>query len=122
MKTTRQLALSLCLLLLLPYAAIGQEEISFRGQVAPLLISNCLACHGPKKAEGGFRVDSFERLSQEGDSGAAGLVPGNVKESEVFRRIASEDEDERMPLEGDPLPAEHVDLIKKWIEQGAKQK
>ena len=120
MKTTRQLSLSLSLLLLLPLAAIAQEEISFRAQVAPLLISNCLACHGPKKAEGGFRVDSFDRLSQEGDSGAAGLVAGKLEESEFFRRIVSEDEDERMPLEGDPMPAEHVEVIKTWIEQGAQ--
>ncbi len=119
MKTTRHMAFSLCLLLLVPLAAVGQDEISFRGQVAQLLINNCLACHGPKKAEGGYRVDSFERLSQEGDSGAAGLVAGKLEESELFRRIISEDEDERMPLEGDPLPPEHVDLIKQWIEQGA---
>ncbi|MDP7204765.1 MAG: c-type cytochrome domain-containing protein, partial [Pirellulaceae bacterium] len=119
MKTTRHMVFSLCSLLLVPLAAVGQDKISFRGQVAPLLINNCLACHGPKKAEGGYRVDSFERLSQEGDSGAAGLVAGNLEESELFRRLISEDEDERMPLEGDPLPPEHVDLIKQWIEQGA---
>jgi WD40 repeat protein len=120
MKTTRQLALSLSLLLLLPLAVMAQEEISFRAQVAPLLISNCLACHGPKKAEGGFRVDSFDRLSQEGDSGAVGVVAGKLEESEIFRRIVSEDEDERMPLEGDPMPAEHVEVIRTWIEQGAQ--
>jgi WD40 repeat protein len=117
---TRQLALLLFLPLLLPAVSSAEDEISFRAQIAPLLLSNCLACHGPKKAEGGFRIDSFERLLLEGDSGAVGLIAGNVEESEFFRRIVSDDEEERMPLEGDPLPAEHVELIKKWIEQGAK--
>ena len=37
-----------------------QPPVSFRKDLAPILQENCLACHGPKKAEGGYRVDSFE--------------------------------------------------------------
>ncbi|MCO6459488.1 MAG: hypothetical protein J5I93_29600 [Pirellulaceae bacterium] len=94
--------------------------MSFRRDVAPLLLDNCLACHGPKKAEGGWRVDSFERLMQAGASEAPGFVAGDVDSSEAFRRMISDDEAERMPLDGDPLPAEQLALIRRWIESGAK--
>lgn len=95
------------------------EPVSFRAEIAPLLINNCLACHGPKKAEGGYRVDSYERLLSEGDSGSAGVTGKNIEESELFRRLVSEDKDERMPLESEPLTAEQIDLVKRWIVEGA---
>ena len=51
----------------------AEDPVSFRAQIAPVLINNCLACHGPKKAEGGYRVDNYERLLSEGDSGSVGV-------------------------------------------------
>ncbi len=110
------------------YLAIGSmsastalaDPVSFRNDLAHGLLDNCLACHGEKKAEGGYRVDTFELLFGEGDSGMAGFVAGDLEESEAFRRIVSDDVDERMPLEGDPLPDEFVTLLRQWIEEGAK--
>ncbi|MBW3599152.1 MAG: hypothetical protein KY475_18015 [Planctomycetes bacterium] len=98
----------------------AEDAVSFRADVAPILLSNCLACHGSKKAEGSYRIDSFERLSQGGDTGLAPFTAGDLDDSELYRRITSEDEGERMPLEGEPLPEEHVTIIRKWIEQGAE--
>ena len=83
-------------------------------------MNNCVACHGVKKAEGGYRVDSFERSIKEGDSGSAGFAAGNLEDSEAFRRLSSDDLDERMPLKRDPLSAEQIAFFKRWIEQGAK--
>ena len=74
---------------------------------------------GPKKAEGGYRVDSYERLLNEGDSGSAGVTGKDIEDSELFRRIVSEDKDERMPLESDPLTAAEIALVKRWIVEGA---
>jgi hypothetical protein len=99
-------------------SALGQT-VSFRSQVAPILVNNCLACHGPKKAEGGYRVDNFERLMAAGESGSHGFSPKAVDASEAFRRIVSTDVVERMPLEGDPLTPDQIELIKKWIDEGA---
>jgi hypothetical protein len=93
---------------------------SFRRDVAPILLEKCLACHGPQKAEGSYRVDTFERLMTAGDSGLAPFTSGDLDDSERLRRIASEDESERMPLDSEPLPEERVARIKTWIEQGAK--
>src|SRR5690606_25807514 len=98
-------------LLLAALSPAQAEPVSFKKDIAPILLDNCLACHGPKKAEGGYRVDSFERLLKAGDSGAAGIVAKDHDGSEVLRRITSDDEAERMPLDGDPLPPEQVELV-----------
>jgi hypothetical protein len=103
--------------LLLP-AIASAEPLSFKRDIAPLLLDNCLACHGPKKAEGGYRIDSFERLTAAGDSTQAGFMAKDLDGSEAFRRIVSTDVKERMPLEGDPLPAEKIAILKQWIESG----
>ncbi|MEC9095054.1 MAG: c-type cytochrome domain-containing protein [Planctomycetota bacterium] len=109
-----------CIVSLLGTTAKGQDAVSFKADIAPILINNCLACHGPKKAEGGYRVDTFERFLREGDSGAVAITAGNHDESESLRRIKSEDEFERMPLEGQPLSGDEITLIENWITAGAK--
>ncbi|MFO0871818.1 MAG: c-type cytochrome domain-containing protein [Pirellulales bacterium] len=104
----------------LVFAAVAAAEpVSFKQKIAAILVDNCLACHGPKKAEGGYRVDTFERAVAAGESTQPGFVAKNLDGSEAWRRIVSSDKDERMPLEGDPLPPEQIALIKQWIEEGA---
>lgn len=101
-------------------AAAADDVVSFRKDVAPILLSNCVACHGAKKAEGSYRVDTFERLVQPGDTGSAPITAANLDESELYRRLTTDDEGERMPLDGDPLPEMQIALVRRWIEQGAK--
>jgi DNA-binding beta-propeller fold protein YncE len=96
----------------------AEDGVSFKKDIAPILLNNCLACHGPKKSEGGYRIDTFERLTAEGDSSQPGFKAKELEESEAFRRITSTDVKERMPLEGDPLPEDQVALLKRWIESG----
>ena len=88
--------------LLFPAVALA-EPVSFKRDVAPILLNNCLACHGPKKAEAGYRIDTFERATAAGDSTQPGFIANKLEESEAFRRIVSTDKAERMPLDGDPL-------------------
>jgi WD40 repeat protein len=110
------LALTACLV---ASPLLAQSPTSFKGEVASILLNNCLACHGPKKAEGGYRIDTFERAVAAGESGQAAFTAKDLEGSEAFRRIVSTDVNERMPLEGDPLPPEQVAALKKWIEEGA---
>lgn len=112
--------LSVAIVISCTLSALADEPVSFRRDLAPILLDKCLACHGPKKAEGGLRVDSFERVTKEGDSGSPGFIANDLDTSEAFRRMASEDADERMPAEADALPAEQIALFKRWIEEGAK--
>ncbi len=100
--------------------SVATEPISFRSQVATVLFENCVACHGPKKAEGGYRIDSFDELKKAGDSGEAPVTDANIEASELLRRLTTTDESERMPADCEPLSNEQVTLISTWIAEGAK--
>ena len=102
----------LTLLLALPPALTSAEAVSFSREVAPLLQRHCVACHKEGKAKGKYRLDTYEQLRKE-------LEPGDL-ESELLFRLTTEDEEERMPAEADPLPPAEIDLIRKWVKEGAK--
>ncbi len=93
-------------------------SVSFSSDVAPILQEHCLACHGAKKAEGGYRVDSYAELGKAGDSGEDPLGAAQPGESELLRRLSC-DESERMPAESEALSSEQIQVISKWIESGA---
>lgn len=94
--------------------------VSFRSDIAPILLDSCLACHGPKKAEGGYRVDTYTELLKAGDSGELPIAASPEEVSEFLRRITSDDESERMPAENDALSPEQTQLVKNWIAEGGK--
>ena len=99
--------------------AFGADGISFSNQVASILVDNCVACHGAKKAEGGYRIDTFEYLSKTGDSGSAPVTASKIEESELWRRLVTADASERMPAESEPLTAPQLEIVKQWIASGA---
>ncbi len=96
------------------------EGVSFARDVAPLLVKHCQACHGDKEPKGGYQLYTFELFGKAGDSEAAPVTAQKLDASEIYRLITIDDKDQRMPKEADPLPAEKIAIIKKWIEEGAK--
>ena len=98
----------------------ADDAPGFTARVAPVLVQKCQGCHGPDKAKGGYRVDTFERLTKPGDGGGAPVVPGEPDKSELFVRVTSHDKDKRMPQKDDPLPPAQVAAIGAWIKAGAK--
>ncbi|WP_339910687.1 PSD1 and planctomycete cytochrome C domain-containing protein [Symmachiella dynata] len=112
------------LLMAMPLSAADEKDISptpvdFGRQIRPILAKRCFACHGPDVAESGLRLNDPESVFAELDSGELGIVPGKPEDSELLRRIATDDEIERMPPEEKPLPAEEIALIRRWISEGA---
>ncbi|MDB5542318.1 MAG: repeat protein, partial [Devosia sp.] len=101
-------------------AVEGVKPVSFIRDIAPVFERQCQACHGPEKAKGTYRIDSFERLMKPGDSKDAPVSAGKPGESAIYRLITAKDEDDRMPQKADPLPAAQVALVRRWIEEGAK--
>lgn len=95
-------------------------EISFSKQIAPILIDQCVECHRSGKAKGSYRLDTVELMLKAGDSETAPVLPGKPDESELYRLIATHDEDDRMPKKADALPAKEITLIRDWIAAGAK--
>ena len=116
--------MAMAVLLLGSAAAFAQtsEPIDFGRQIQPILAKRCFACHGPDKAEGELRLNQKESAFAKLTSEKRALVPKDLEQSELFRRVTSTDDGERMPPEGQPLTPTQVDLLKKWIEQGAEWK
>ena len=94
-------------------------QVSFRRDIAPLLLKQCQDCHGAKKSKGGYRLDTFEHLNQTGDSDVKPIVPGKPADSELYRLISTHDEDDQMPKKAERLPEAQIALVRHWIEQGA---
>jgi WD40 repeat protein len=94
--------------------------VSFSGQIAPLLVDQCLECHRDQKAKGGYRLDTFEQFLKAGDSDEAPIAPGRPEQSEIFELIATHEENDRMPKKADALPEKETALIRQWITEGAK--
>src|SRR5437867_5136328 len=77
--------------------AVTPVPASFSKDLAPILAKKCVACHGPEKSKGHFRLDSFDWLMRAGESKYAPVLPGQAKQSELVRRLTAKDEDDRMP-------------------------
>jgi len=102
------------------------DQISYNFHIRPILSDKCFACHGPdaNKREADLRLDTeagaFAALKE--SPGKFALVSGKPLESEVYHRITTSDQGALMPPPESNLsltPSE-IDLIKRWIEQGAK--
>ncbi|WP_343307997.1 PSD1 and planctomycete cytochrome C domain-containing protein [Chitinophaga niabensis] len=104
------------------------DEVDYNFHIRPILSDKCFTCHGPdaNKREAGLRLDigdsAFKALKE--TPGAFAFVPGKPHQSEVYKRITTEDTSLRMPPVNSNLAlTEHeIDLIEKWIKQGAKYK
>lgn len=90
---------------------------SFQARIAPLLKENCVGCHGGEKTKGGFDLSNRELLLKGGDLGAV-VVPFDAAASKLLKLVRHEEEP-HMPEKKPQLPAEAVEAIAQWIEDGA---
>ncbi len=102
-----------------------ETAVDFQKEIRPILSQKCYKCHGPDEAarEADLRLDTF-RGATEDRGGYKAITPGNHSQSELFARISSESDDDRMPPadSGLQLTPEEIQAIKKWIQQGAQYK
>lgn len=102
----------------------ADDTVRFNRDIRPILADNCLACHGfeSSKRQAGLRLDQQSGATAKLESGARAIVPGNVVDSELWKRVTSSDEELRMPpvKSGKRLTEAQRDTLKQWIEQGAK--
>ena len=103
---------------------IADSAVDFRRQIQPILSEHCARCHGADASsrQAGLRLDGDKFAYVGGDSGVPAILPGNADQSLVLKRITSKDADEQMPppRENKPINEAQTNLIRKWIEQGAK--
>src|SRR3546814_170274 len=97
-----------------------EKEVDYSAQVKPILNKHCISCHGGVKQNGGFSVLFREQAMDTTESGKPAILPGDAKHSEFIRRITSDDPEVRMPYKKPPLSKEEIDVLTRWIDQGAK--
>ena len=116
----------LSLMLLLPARSEETpvpEKIEYNRDVRPILGDSCFKCHGFDKnhRKGDRRIDTREGALADID-GIKAIVPGDLKASELYARIHSDDEEEVMPPPKDKrqLTVRQKAILSRWIEQGAE--
>ncbi len=98
----------------------AEDKIDFSTQVKPILNKRCISCHGGVKKQGGFSLLFAEEATEKLKSGGYGIVPGKPHLSEMIKRLTTDDLEERMPLDADPLPKEEIEILTQWIKEGAE--
>ncbi len=98
------------------------SEVQFNRDVRPIFSDKCFACHGP---DGNARQTELRLDNESGAMADLGgfhaIVPGDLDASVLFHRVTTDDPDEQMPPvdEGTQLTPREIEILRRWIEQGA---
>jgi len=99
------------------------QTIEFNRDIRPILSDTCFHCHGPDSVgrQADLRLDAEQDVLAD-RGGYSVIVPGNGASSELIARITHADPEQRMPPSdsGRSLSRRDIELLKRWIEQGAK--
>lgn len=109
------------LLFLSVSASIGvaaDEAVDFATQIRPILSDRCFHCHGPDPTSRAADL----RLDEQDAAHDYAIVPGDPESSEVFLRLTDHDPEVRMPPpeSNRTVSKAEIELIRRWIEQGAE--
>ncbi len=103
--------------------AAAPAGVDFDREIRPILADNCFACHGPdeKQRMAGLRLDIKDGMFAD-RNGHPVINPGDAAASRLYQRISAKEKKQRMPppYSERTLTDQQVDLIRKWIDQGAK--
>lgn len=101
------------------------KPISYREQIQPILNSQCVKCHGMEVTRGKVVLTSYKSLmeSRTFPGKKPLVVPQEPAKSWLYIVCATNQPHYRMPPDTSTvvaLPKEQVQLLAKWIEEGAK--
>src|SRR4051812_12664740 len=123
-------AMSLVALTLAAHPAAGagpdapkkqDAPVSYYREVRPIFQQHCQGCHQPAKPQGGYVMTSHADLLKKTDRDLPGIVPGSVEKSSTIEVLLPGKEGKvRMPKGKDPLPRRDIEVVRKWVAQGAK--
>jgi mono/diheme cytochrome c family protein len=102
-------------------AIAAAQPTRYSRDVAPILAMNCHLCHGanPDSAAGGLSTRTFAELMKGGNLGPV-VIPRNPARSPLWQFVSgARGEAHRMPLGGPPLAPAEVEMIRRWIAEGA---
>ncbi|HTU27640.1 MAG TPA: PSD1 and planctomycete cytochrome C domain-containing protein [Pirellulales bacterium] len=124
----REILTTLLCLAALASTALADEpkRVDFSRDVRPILARHCFKCHGPDDAgrQAQLRLDARDAALRPAESGAVAIVPGKPADSELMRRVSTDDADEVMPPPAtkNPLTAAEREILRQWIADGAEYK
>jgi len=95
------------------------KPVSFRAEVAPILVRACLGCHDQQKHEGGLDLSTFSALKRGGKSAKESIVVAGDPDSSELVALLAPDAEPRMPYKLPPLPDHQVKLLERWVREGA---
>jgi hypothetical protein len=109
-----------------PFGPAGRlaapASVEFNRDIRPILSDECYQCHGPDAAKRKAKLRLDQESSAKSDrDGVCAIVPGDLSASELYRRITSQDDAERMPpvKSGKSLTSAQIELLGRWIAEGA---
>ena len=96
-------------------ATSADVEVEFTRDIRPIFSEHCVECHGGVK-----QVADLSFVYREQTLSV--IEPGDPDDSHIIERVESEDVEQRMPPpeHGRRLTGHEVELLRKWIGQGAK--
>ncbi len=101
-------------------AADASPQVSFINEIAPILKEKCFGCHGAKNPKGKLDMTKYASFRKGGTKDDP-IVPGHSDDSYLITALTATDKKRMPPKEsGAPLPKNQIELIERWIEQGAK--
>ncbi|MEM7456682.1 MAG: c-type cytochrome domain-containing protein [Planctomycetota bacterium] len=98
--------------------SLGGQEVDYSTEVQPLLQKYCAACHNEADSEGEFVVDSYDSIMSGGDSDEV-VIPGERNSSLMYLMMTGEVLPEMPPGDHPQLTEDQIELVGRWIDQGA---
>jgi len=101
---------------------VGYSQVDFSKDIQPILAEHCTKCHGSEKPKGGLNMTKREGMLKRLKSGEQAVVPNRPEQSELLRRLTTDDPNELMPPtdEGKKLSPQQQALLRQWISSGAE--
>ena len=96
------------------------QPVSFYKDIRPIFQMHCYGCHQGAKQGGQYVMTDFAKLLAGGETGSRAVVPGDVENSYLYELIVPEDGEAEMPRDASPLKQKEIQLIERWIREGAK--
>ncbi|WFB64925.1 DUF1553 domain-containing protein [Sphingobacterium sp. WM] len=98
----------------------NHEEVDFSNDVKPILNKHCISCHGGVKKNGDLSFLFEEEAFANAKSGEPVIIRGDAEHSNLIKRLLEDDPELRMPYNAAKLDDKEIDILRKWIDQGAK--
>ena len=98
-------------------AAPSPEQVEFfEKQVRPVLVDQCVKCHGPEKQKAELRLDSLAAVLKGADTGPVAIA-GQPEKSSLIKSIRHEGE-MKMPEKAPKLPEPQIAALTEWVKMG----